>query len=76
MSRTPGSKSDAALLAMDEALKLLEAHDPLKVHLLEMRYFGGMTAEESAVALSVSVHFVRRELRLAQAWLRKDVGQA
>ncbi len=38
-----------------------------------MRYFGGMTAEESAAALSISVHIVRRELRFAQAWLRKEM---
>jgi DNA-directed RNA polymerase specialized sigma24 family protein len=38
---------------------------------VEMRYFGGMTAEETAEALSVSVHIVRHELRFAQAWLRR-----
>jgi len=44
------------------------------VQLIEMRYFGGMTAEETAEALSMSVHVVRRELRLAQAWLRKEMA--
>lgn len=39
-----------------------------------MRFFGGMTAEESAEVLAISVHIVRRELRLAQAWLRKEVA--
>jgi len=39
-----------------------------------MRYFGGMTAEESAEALAMSVHVARRELRLAQAWLRKEMA--
>jgi DNA-directed RNA polymerase specialized sigma24 family protein len=46
----------------------------LKAQLIEMRYFGGMTAEESSEALSLSVHMVRRNLRLAQAWLRKEVA--
>jgi DNA-directed RNA polymerase specialized sigma24 family protein len=46
----------------------------LKVQLIEMRYFSGMTAKESADALSLSVHVVRRELRLAQAWLRKQLA--
>jgi DNA-directed RNA polymerase specialized sigma24 family protein len=39
-----------------------------------MRYFGGMTAEESAAALEMSVHTVRRELRVAQAWLHKEMA--
>jgi DNA-directed RNA polymerase specialized sigma24 family protein len=38
-----------------------------------MRYFAGMTAEESAEFLNMSVHVVRREIRLAQAWLRKEM---
>jgi RNA polymerase sigma factor (TIGR02999 family) len=70
-----GRQPDRALLAMDEALEQLARTDPLKVQLIEMRYFGGMTAEESAEALSMSVHVVRRELRLAQAWLRKEMAR-
>jgi RNA polymerase sigma factor (TIGR02999 family) len=66
-----------ALLAMEEALQKLEKEDPLKGQIIEMRFFGGMTAEESAVALGKPVHVVRRELRLANAWLRKEmVGDA
>jgi RNA polymerase sigma-70 factor, ECF subfamily len=45
------------------------------VQLIEMRFFGGMTAEESAGLLSLSVQVVRRELRLAQAWLHKELAQ-
>jgi len=55
-------------------LNRLARTDPLKVQLLEMRYFGGMTAEESAALLSLSVHVVRRELRLGQAWLHKELA--
>jgi RNA polymerase sigma factor (TIGR02999 family) len=69
-----GSQPNRSLLIMDEALTRLADIDPLKVQLIEMRYFGGMTAEESAEALSMSVHVVRRELRLAQAWLRKEMA--
>lgn len=68
-----GRQPDRTLLAMNDALERLGVADPLKVQLIEMRYFGGMTAEESATALSISVHVVRRELRLAQAWLRKEI---
>jgi RNA polymerase sigma-70 factor (ECF subfamily) len=65
-----------SLLIMDEALTRLAVTDPLKVQLIEMRYFGGMTAEESAESLAISVHVVRRELRLAQAWLRKEMTES
>jgi RNA polymerase sigma-70 factor (ECF subfamily) len=64
-----------SLLAVDEALQRLEKSDALKGKLVEMRFFGGMTAEESATALSMPVHTVRRELRLAQAWLRKEMSE-
>jgi RNA polymerase sigma-70 factor, ECF subfamily len=69
-----GPKPDRRLLAMDDALQQLEKADPLKAQLIEMRYFGGMTAHETSVALSKPIHFVRRELRLAQAWLRKEMA--
>ena len=69
-----GHQPDKFILAMDEALDRLGRTDPLKVQLIEMRYFGGMTAEESAAVLSLSVHVVRRELRLAQAWLHKEMA--
>jgi RNA polymerase sigma-70 factor (ECF subfamily) len=69
-----GPQPNKALLAMDDALQRLEKTDPLKGQLIEMRYFGGMTAEESSQAVSKPVHVVRRELRLAQAWLRKELA--
>ena len=55
-----GRQPDETLLAMDDALARLASTDPLKVQLIEMRYFGGLTAEESAAVLSMSVHVVRR----------------
>jgi RNA polymerase sigma factor (TIGR02999 family) len=70
-----GGTPEDSLLLIDEALSRLARTDPLKVQLVEMRYFGGMTAEESAAALSISVHAVRRELRVAQAWLRKEIAR-
>src|SRR5579883_3330717 len=68
-----GRQPDQALLRMEDALQKLGQTDPLKVRLIEMRYFGGMTAEETAQALSMSVHMVRKDLRIAQAWLRKEM---
>ena len=69
-----GPQPNRSLLEMDEVLQRLEKTDPLKAQLIEMRYFGGMTAEECSIALSKPVHVVRRELRLAQAWLRKEMA--
>jgi RNA polymerase sigma factor (TIGR02999 family) len=64
---------DRSVLAIDAALQELERADPRKSELIQMRYFGGMTAEESSTALSMPVHVVRRELRLAEVWLRKEM---
>ena len=69
-----GPQPDRTLLALDDALHWLEKTDPQKGRLIEMRYFGGMTAEESSMALSIPVHIVRRDLRLAQAWLRREMA--
>jgi RNA polymerase sigma-70 factor (ECF subfamily) len=55
-------------------LQRLEKVDARMGQLIEMRYFGGMTAEETSTALSIPVHVVRRELRLAQAWLRREMA--
>src|SRR5262249_5038378 len=63
-----------SLLPLDDVLHQLEKTDPFKAELIEMRYFGGMTAYEASVAVSKPVHIVRRELRLAQAWLRKEMA--
>jgi RNA polymerase sigma-70 factor, ECF subfamily len=70
-----GQQPNRTLIAMDEALDRLEQTDALKVQLLEMKYFGGMTAEEAAEALAIPVNTVRRELRVAQAWLRKEMTE-
>jgi DNA-directed RNA polymerase specialized sigma24 family protein len=66
---------DESVLAIDDALQRLARTDPLKAQLIEMRFFGGMTAEESATVLALSVHSVRRHLRLAQAWLLKEMSR-
>jgi len=70
-----GRDPDESIRMMDDALERLARTDPVKVRLIEMRYFGGMTAEESATVLSMSVHVVRRELRLGQAWLRREMAR-
>jgi RNA polymerase sigma factor (TIGR02999 family) len=66
-----GGPEPIDLLMLDDALVALAAEDEQLARVVEMRYFGGMTAEESAEALDISVHVVRHQLRFAQAWLQK-----
>jgi len=62
------------LIELDRAIEALAAENAPLARLIEMRYFGGMTAEESAEALGLSVHVVRHDLRFAQAWLRRKLS--
>jgi len=66
------------LLTIDEALERLGREDPRMVQLIEMRFFAGMTAEDTAEVLGESVHVVRHEIRYALARLRQmlDSGAA
>lgn len=68
-----GAPKDAAFLALDDALNRLAVESPLKGQLIELRFFAGLTAEESAEAMSLPVYTVRRELRLAKAWLHREL---
>jgi RNA polymerase sigma factor (TIGR02999 family) len=61
------------VLEVDEALNRLFELDIQKARMVEFRYFGGMTHEEIACALDVSVSTVKRHLRLAEAWLRSHL---
>lgn len=65
------AQTPASLLELNEALEELEREDPRLVMLIEMRFFAGMTAEETALARSESVHVIRHDLRYAQARLRR-----
>lgn len=64
---------DSKLLAVDEALTKLAEFDQRKAELLELRFFGGLSNEEVAEALGVSRATVQRELRLAKAWLSREL---
>jgi RNA polymerase sigma factor (TIGR02999 family) len=64
-----------ALIAVDDALQALEGLDARKAKLVEMRFFGGLTAEESAGVLDLPVEKVRAELRVAQAWLQRELDR-
>jgi len=61
------------LVALDEALSALSAIDERKARVIEMRFFGGLTAEETADVLDVSRETVLRDWRLARAWLMQEL---
>ena len=73
---TPEGTDEADLLALHEALEKLAALDPDQARLVELRYFGGLTIEETAEALSVSPATVKREWVLARAWLRRELSSS
>jgi RNA polymerase sigma factor (TIGR02999 family) len=75
MLQIPASDLDA-FADLDEALKRLEAMDERQSRILEQRYFGGLSLEETASALDLSLATVKRELRSARAWLARELGDA
>ena len=73
LSLSAGKSPD--LVAIDEALNALSDLDPRKVQVVEMRFFAGLDAQEIAETLKVSPETVRRDWRLAKAWLRREVAR-
>ena len=61
------------LLALDEALTKLSEVDARKSHMVELRFFGGLNEAETALVLGVSERTIRREWKLAKAWLYREV---
>ncbi len=64
---------DADLLALDEALRRLDALDSRKSKVVELRFFGGLTMEEIAHVLCVSKRTVESDWHLARAWLSREL---
>jgi RNA polymerase sigma factor (TIGR02999 family) len=67
-------KRSEELLALDEALEKLATQDPRKSQIVELRYFGGLTFEETAAFLKTSQRTVEREWRMAKAWLYRALS--
>jgi RNA polymerase sigma factor (TIGR02999 family) len=65
----------AELVALDDALQSLAAFDPRKSQVVELRYFGGLTVEETAEVLKVSPETVARDWRLARTWLSREISK-
>lgn len=64
----------ASLLDLDEAIQRLSALDERKGRVVELHYFGGLTYDETGEVLAISPATVHRELRLARAWLARELG--
>ena len=69
-----GGDRPADLVALDDALNALARLDPRKVQIIEMRFFGGLSVEDTAEVLNVSPATVRRDWSIAKFWLYRELG--
>jgi RNA polymerase sigma factor (TIGR02999 family) len=69
------SDKDASLLALDDALSALAKHDARKAQVVELRYFGGLNAEETSEVLKISPQSVLRDWKLAKSWLARELSR-
>jgi RNA polymerase sigma factor (TIGR02999 family) len=72
----PASEISAQVCALDEALNLLAQIGPRQAQVIELRFFGGLTVEETAQVLQVSPQTVMREWKLARAWLARELSES
>jgi RNA polymerase sigma factor (TIGR02999 family) len=66
-------RPDHSIVALDDALHALEALDQRKVRVIELRFFGGLSVEETAAVLNISPQSVMRDWKLARAWLQREM---
>ena len=71
-----GGEPNVDLIALDEALRRLGAIDPRKVQVVEMRFFGGLSLDETSEVIGVSVDTISRDWNAAKAWLRRELTRA
>jgi RNA polymerase sigma factor (TIGR02999 family) len=70
-----GPQATGGIVELDAALQRLAAHDQRKSEIIELLCFGGLTCDEAAAALKISPATVHRELKMAKAWLRRELTQ-
>jgi len=73
-SLLPAPERGASLVALDDALTALASVDPRKSQVVELRYFAGLSAAETAAVLGVSPETVQRDWRVAKAWLLRELS--
>lgn len=71
----PAAQPDVDVLAIDEALTRLAAVDEQQAQIVELRFFSGLSVEETAAALGISPRTVKRDWSVARAWLRREIGE-
>jgi RNA polymerase sigma factor (TIGR02999 family) len=71
-----GPESDKGLVELDDALNSLALHDPGKARIVELLFFGGLTYEEAADVLELSRATVFREMKMAKAWLHRELTRS
>jgi RNA polymerase sigma factor (TIGR02999 family) len=78
VEEAPGiyTERDCEIIAIDEALEGLATMDPRRARVVELRFFGGLSVEETAAALDVSPQTVMRDWKLARAWLTREISGA
>jgi RNA polymerase sigma factor (TIGR02999 family) len=69
-----GREKDVDVVALDDALRALAQIDPRKAQVVELRFFGGLSYEETAEVLKVSAIIVSRDWSTARAWLHRELG--
>jgi RNA polymerase sigma factor (TIGR02999 family) len=70
----PATRREAEFVAIDDALTALAAFDERKARVIELRFFGGLSVQETALVLGISEQSVHRDWRLARAWLAKQLA--
>ena len=70
------AEKDAELVALDDALRSLEVQDARKSRVVELRFFGGLSVEETAEVLQVSVDTVMRDWKMAKVWLLRELSKS
>jgi RNA polymerase sigma factor (TIGR02999 family) len=69
------STRDRELIAVDDVLEVLAKMDPRKGRVIELRFFGGLSVEETAEVLKISPQSVMRDWKLAKAWLTRELSR-
>jgi RNA polymerase sigma factor (TIGR02999 family) len=72
----PGLERGAELIALDDALNVLEQLNPRHAHVVELRFFAGLSVEETASQLNISPQSVIRDWKLAKAWLIRELKKS
>ena len=71
----PAAERARDICALDDTLKVMAQTEPRRAQVVEMRFFGGLSVEETAEALHVSPQTVMRDWKLARAWLALEIGR-